>query len=54
MIHALPGMGADHRMYPAPWPDLFGFIAHDNDRVRDHEEPRDPHSLPAWQRNLFG
>jgi hypothetical protein len=29
MIHALPGMGADHRMYPAPWPDLPGFIAHD-------------------------
>lgn len=29
MIHALPGMGADHRMYPAPWGDLPGFVAHD-------------------------
>jgi len=29
MIHALPGMGADHRMYPAPWQCLPNFIAHD-------------------------
>lgn len=29
MIHALPGMGAHRRMYPAPWPTLPGFIAHD-------------------------
>jgi pimeloyl-ACP methyl ester carboxylesterase len=29
MIHALPGMGADRRMYPAPWPDLPNFVAHD-------------------------
>jgi len=29
MIHALPGMGADRRMYPAPWPTLPDFIAHD-------------------------
>ena len=29
MIHALPGMGADRRMYPAPWSDLPGFVAHD-------------------------
>ncbi len=29
MIHALPGMGADHRMFPAPWGDLPGFCAHD-------------------------
>jgi len=29
VIHALPGMGADHRMFPAPWTDLPGFMAHD-------------------------
>lgn len=29
MIHALPGMGADHRMFPAPWSDLPDFRAHD-------------------------
>jgi pimeloyl-ACP methyl ester carboxylesterase len=29
MIHALPGMGADHRMFPAPWGDLPEFAAHD-------------------------
>jgi len=29
MIHALPGTGADHRMFPAPWGDLPGFRAHD-------------------------
>jgi len=29
MIHALPGMGADHRMFPAPWDELPGFRAHD-------------------------
>lgn len=29
MIHALPGMGADRRMYPAPWSTLPGFMAHD-------------------------
>lgn len=29
MIHALPGMGADWRMYPAPWSTLPGFVAHD-------------------------
>ena len=29
MIHALPGMGADHRMYPAPWLALPEFLAHD-------------------------
>lgn len=29
MIHALPGMGADHRMYPAPWTSIPGFVAHD-------------------------
>src|ERR1700746_3828458 len=29
MIHALPGMGADRRMYPKPWPTLPGFAAHD-------------------------
>lgn len=29
MIHALPGMGADHRMYPSPWDSLPDFTAHD-------------------------
>jgi pimeloyl-ACP methyl ester carboxylesterase len=29
MIHALPGMGADRRMFPAPWTDLPDFTAHD-------------------------
>jgi alpha/beta hydrolase family protein len=29
MIHALPGMGADRRMYPAPWTQLPEFVAHD-------------------------
>lgn len=29
MIHALPGMGADRRMYPAPWLNLPDFAAHD-------------------------
>jgi pimeloyl-ACP methyl ester carboxylesterase len=29
MIHALPGMGADHRMFPEPWTGLPGFRAHD-------------------------
>lgn len=28
-IHALPGMGADHRMFPEPWGSLPGFVAHD-------------------------
>lgn len=29
MIHALPGMGADARMYPAPWESLPEFTVHD-------------------------
>ncbi len=29
MIHALPGTGADHRMFPEPWGTLPGFRAHD-------------------------
>ncbi|CAN5882923.1 hypothetical protein BH11VER1_BH11VER1_05420 [soil metagenome] len=29
MIHALPGMGADKRMYPGPWSTLPDFVAHD-------------------------
>ena len=29
MIHALPGMGADRRMFPAPWGQLPEFVAHD-------------------------
>jgi pimeloyl-ACP methyl ester carboxylesterase len=29
VLHALPGMGADRRMFPAPWTTLPGFIAHD-------------------------
>ncbi|PTY07066.1 hypothetical protein DB347_09560 [Opitutaceae bacterium EW11] len=36
MIHALPGMGADHRMYPQPWSALRDFRAHD--WVRHHGE----------------
>ena len=28
MIHALPGMGADRRMYPTPWSSLPKFTAH--------------------------
>lgn len=28
-LHALPGMGADRRMFPTPWTDLPGFRAHD-------------------------
>lgn len=29
MIHAFPGMGADRRMFPEPWPSLPDFLAHD-------------------------
>jgi pimeloyl-ACP methyl ester carboxylesterase len=29
MIHALPGMGADQRMFPTPWDTLPEFTAHD-------------------------
>ena len=29
MIHALPGMGADNRMYPAPWSSIPDFLPHD-------------------------
>jgi pimeloyl-ACP methyl ester carboxylesterase len=29
MIHALPGLGGDHRLFPGPWNDLPDFIAHD-------------------------
>ncbi|HTJ00939.1 MAG TPA: hypothetical protein VL527_18800 [Dongiaceae bacterium] len=29
MIHALPGMGADQRMFPPPWDSLPEFRAHD-------------------------
>lgn len=29
MIHALPGMGADHRMYPAPWTSIPDLVTHD-------------------------
>jgi hypothetical protein len=29
MIHALPGMGADHRSFPPPWTELSEFVAHD-------------------------
>lgn len=34
MIHALPGMGADHRMFPAVWNSLPGFHAHDWPRCK--------------------
>lgn len=29
VLHALPGLGADHRMFPPPWNSLPGFIARD-------------------------
>ncbi len=29
MIHALPGMGADHRMFPAPWTSIPDLVTHD-------------------------
>jgi hypothetical protein len=29
MTHSLPGMGADHRMYPAPWTSIPDFVPHD-------------------------
>ncbi len=29
MIHALPGMGADHRMFPPPWTSIPDFVTHD-------------------------
>lgn len=29
MIHALPGIGANTRMYPAPWDTLPGIRLHD-------------------------
>lgn len=28
-LHALPGLGADRRLFPAPWNELPGFHAHD-------------------------
>jgi hypothetical protein len=34
MIHAIPGMGADHRMFPAAWDALPEFVAHDWPRHR--------------------
>ena len=35
MIHAIPGMGADRRMFPAPWSSLPDFLAHDWVRYSD-------------------
>ena len=29
MIHALPGMGTDQRMFPEPWSNIPSFVAHD-------------------------
>jgi pimeloyl-ACP methyl ester carboxylesterase len=37
MIHALPGMGADERMFPSPWNNLPNFAAH-NWKVCCHEK----------------
>ena len=34
MIHALPAMGTDRRIFPDPWSTLPGFIAHDWPRHR--------------------
>lgn len=46
MIHALPGMGANQHMYPAPWAQLPGFVAHDWMR-HDGEQ-----SLPEVARSM--
>jgi len=37
MIHALPGMGADHRMYQGEWLSLPNFVAHDWPAYRGQE-----------------
>ncbi len=37
MIHALPGMGADHRMYRDDWLSLPNFIAHDWSSYQDEQ-----------------
>jgi pimeloyl-ACP methyl ester carboxylesterase len=34
MIHALPGMGADHRVFPSPWNTIPGIVLHDWPRYR--------------------
>lgn len=34
MIHAVPGMGADRRMFPEPWGTLADFVAHDWPRYK--------------------
>lgn len=51
MIHALPGMGADHRMFPEPWSDLPGFTAHDwRNAKRAHILPELAAAVAAdWQ-----
>jgi pimeloyl-ACP methyl ester carboxylesterase len=41
MIHALPGMGADHRMFPHPWNRLPGFSAYDWPRHRGERKLSD-------------
>jgi pimeloyl-ACP methyl ester carboxylesterase len=45
-IHALPGMGADNRMFPGPWKSLPGFQAHDWPRCAAQ------HSLPEVARTV--
>lgn len=37
MIHVLPGMGADHRMYPGPWRDISGAVFVDWPRGAGHD-----------------
>jgi pimeloyl-ACP methyl ester carboxylesterase len=41
MIHALPGMGADHRMFLNPWNNLPNFVAHDWPRYTGEQTLRD-------------
>jgi len=40
-LHAIPGMGADRRMYPSVWAGLPGFVAHDWPPVGDAQTVAD-------------
>ncbi|MFO1475170.1 MAG: hypothetical protein U1F98_00790 [Verrucomicrobiota bacterium] len=46
MIHALPGMGADRRMFPRPWESLPSFAAHNWPPYRGERD------LPALARQV--
>ncbi len=41
MLFVLPGMGADHRMYPAPWPSLSDSVFVDWPKFRGEESLTD-------------